>query len=282
LLAAFHEQCAQIITNAGGFVARRLSDGIVAYFGYPQADEHQAEHAVRAGLMLIEAGRSNRLDMRVGVASGPVVVDSQREPSDDPTVLGEAVAIAAKLAVYSDLNKVLVADATRRLIGGLFHYRQCEPLVIEDAAEPLQAWTVETIAGSESRFDSIRGADLSPFIGREAERALLMDRWAQARSGEGQAVLLSGEPGIGKSRILKEVVDHLRADPVEIMRLQCAPHAVNTAYYPIIDHLQRALGFTLEETPDARLDRLEALFAGPLRPLERGPAVHRLDPLVAL
>ena len=262
LLAAIHEQCAQIIAEAGGSVAGRLSDGILAYFGYPQADEHQAERAVRAGFKLIEAGRSSRLDMRIGIASGLVVVDGPAKPSDEPTVLGRAVATAGRLCFRSDPNSMVVADTTRRLIGGLFYCRLREPPVPESTAEPRQTWTVEEIVVSESRFESIHGAELSPFIGREAERALLTERWALARMGEGQAVLLCGEPGIGKSRILKEFLDHLQAGPVEIMRLQCSPHAIDSAYYPIIDNLQRVLKFTPDEAQEVRLDRLEALLVG--------------------
>jgi class 3 adenylate cyclase len=268
LLVAFHERGTRIITEAGGTVAGRSSDGILAYFGYPQADEHQAERAVRAGLGLIETARQREWDQsgplraRVGIASGLVVISVPPTPSGEPTALGEAVVSVARLALHAPANTVVIADTTRRLVSRLFVCRQHVPLLLEDAVEPIATWTVENAALSGSRFDSLRAEHLSPFIGREAELALLIDRWRLARVGEGQAVLVCGEPGIGKSRLLKEFLADQWIEPVQAIQLQGSPHAVNSAYYPIIDNLERALAFGPDETPDTRLDKLEALIMG--------------------
>jgi class 3 adenylate cyclase len=268
LLTAFHERCALAITAAGGTVARTLGDGILAYFGYPQADEHQAERAIRAGLGLIESlgrtdlGQFDHLEASIGIGSGLVVMGGLPGPSGELAASGEAVVSVARLALYAEANTVLIADTTRRLVGGLFHCRQRAPLILPDGAEPLATWTVEGAAGSESRFDSTHAAHLSPFIGRDAELALLMGRWRLAQADEGQAVLLCGEPGIGKSRVLKELLDHLETEQVGSIRLQCSPHAINHAYYPIVDNLERALKFSRDDTPATRLDKLEALIVG--------------------
>jgi DNA-binding response OmpR family regulator/class 3 adenylate cyclase/tetratricopeptide (TPR) repeat protein len=268
LLAAFHERCKPTITAAGGTVARTLGDGILAYFGYPKADEHQAERAIRAGLALIESlGRTDldhfgRLEACIGIASGLVVMGGLSGPSGELAVSGEAVFSVAQLASCAEANTVLIADTTRRLVGGLFHCRQRAPLFLSDAIEPIVTWTVESAAASVSRFDSTHAAHLSPFIGRDAELALLMDRWRLAQAGEGQVVLLCGEPGIGKSRILKELLDHLDTEQVGSIRLQCSPHAVNSAYYPIIDNLERALEGSRGNAPATGLDQLEALIVG--------------------
>jgi DNA-binding response OmpR family regulator/class 3 adenylate cyclase/tetratricopeptide (TPR) repeat protein len=268
LLAGFHEYCALTVTAAGGMVARTLGDGILAYFGYPQADEHHAERAIRAGFGVIESlgridlGHFGRLEACIGIASGLVVMGGAAGLSGELAASGEAVVSVARLAPYAEANTVLIAETTRRLVGGLFHCRQRAPLILPDAAEPLATWTVEGAAVSESRFDSLHAAHLSPFIGRDAELALLMDRWKLAQAGEGQVVLLCGDPGIGKSRILKELLDHLETEQVGSIRLQCSPHAINHAYYPIVDNLERALKFSRDDTPAARLDRLEALILG--------------------
>ncbi|MFL5252493.1 MAG: winged helix-turn-helix domain-containing protein [Rhodopila sp.] len=267
LLTAFHQRCAQIIAEAGGTVAQRLSDGVLACFGYPQDDEHQAERAVRAGLSLIGAadrirtGKSGGLHTRIGIASGLVVIGGLAGLPDESAILGEVVTYIAQLAAHADPDTVLITTATQRLIGRLFRCRGHAPLVL-DETEPLPTWIVESPASSDSRFDSVRAAQLTPLIGREAELVLLMKRWEMAQEGEGQTVLLSGEAGIGKSRILKELSDRLGQDRVERIRLQCSPHAADSAYHPIIDNLMRALQFGRNDTPDAKLDRIEGLVAG--------------------
>ncbi|WP_158258298.1 ATP-binding protein [Rhodopila globiformis] len=264
LLTVFHAHCAQIVRAAGGTVAQLLSDGMLAYFGYPQADEHQAERAIHAGLALVGpasqpwTGQPGGLHRRIGIASGLVVIGGS---PGEPAVLGETVTYVARLAAHADADTVLVTTATRRLTGGLFCYRTHAPLVRDDA-ESLETWAVERPARPGSRFDRIRAGPLAPLIGREAELALLLERWDLAQGGEGQAVLLSGEPGIGKSRILKELRDRLERHRVESVRLQCSPHRVNSAYHPVIDNFARALKLRGNETPDARLDKLEGLMVG--------------------
>ena len=167
---------------------------------------------------------------------------------------GEALISIARLTTHAEPNRVLIAATTRQLVGGLFHCRRHAPLVLEDDAEPIETWTVESAVISGSRFDAVHAEQLSPFIGREAELGLLMDRWVLAQGGEGQAVLLCGEPGIGKSRMLKELLERLESEPDENMHLQCSPHAINSPYHPIIDNFEQALKLSRDETPEAKLD----------------------------
>ncbi|MBV8615395.1 MAG: AAA family ATPase, partial [Acetobacteraceae bacterium] len=261
LLDAFREHSQPIITEAGGAVDRPLSDGLLVYFGHPHADEHQAERAVRAALKLIEAagridtGPLGRLQLRIGVATGLAVVGGE------PTALGEAAGVAAGLASRAEPDAVLIAASTRHLVGELFMLRACEPIA-KGADGPGEAWVVEGLSVAEGRFEAARGGRLTGFVGREHELGLLMERWSLARDGEGQVVLLSGEPGIGKSRIVRELRERLEQDGAGSLRFQCSPYHVNSALYPIIDNFERALQSAPNKSQEAKLDKLEALIVG--------------------
>ncbi len=261
LLVAFHEHSQSVITEAGGTVDQLLSDGVLVYFGYPQADEHQAERAVRAALKLIEVagridtGQPSRLQVRIGVASGLAVVGAQ------PTALGEAASVAAGLASRAEPDAVLIAASTRRLVGELFELRPCEPVAVEAAGEPVEAWRVVAEAAAESRFEALRGITLAPLIGREEELELLLRRWEQAKAGSGKTVLVSGEPGIGKSRLARALRDAIAGQPHTELRLFCSPHHQDSPLHPSITQLERAAGFARGDTNDAKLAKLDAVLA---------------------
>jgi len=267
LLAAFHERAKSTITEAGGTVDWPPGDGLVAYFGYPQADEHQAERAVRAVLGLIETasridtGPLGRLQVRVGVASGLAVVGGEPGASGQPTALGEAAHLAAGLASRAEPDVVLIAADTRRLVGELFELRPCGSVGMEAAGEPVEAWRVVAEAGLESRFEALRGAASSLLVGREEELALLMRRWAQAKGGNGRVVLVSGEPGIGKSRLTRALRDAIAEEPHVELRLFGSPHHQDSALYPHIAQLGRAAGFARDDTDETKLAKLDAVLA---------------------
>ncbi len=267
LLTVFREHSEPVITEAGGTVVRLPSGGLLAYFGYPQADEHQAERAVRAALRLaaateqIDTGQRGRLQIRVGVATGLAVVGGQSGGSGQPAALGEADHLAAGLASRAEPDAVLIAASTRRLLGELFELRACAPIAPEGAGEPVEAWRVMGQAAVESRFEALHADVVAPLIGRDEELEVLLRRWRQAKSGEGQLALLSGEPGIGKSRLIAALEERLGGEPHESLRYFCSPHHRDSALYPIVTRWERDLRFALGETMQGRLRKLEAALA---------------------
>ncbi len=261
LVAALHERCTTIITPAGGTVDRLLSDGVLAYFGYPKADEHQAERAVRAALQLIgtagqiDTGELGRLQVRLGVATGLAVVGGQ------PTALGEAANLAAALVLNAKPNTVLISASTRRLVGGLFESRAYESIVADGAEQPLEAWQVTAEAAAGSRFEALRGGALAPLVGRQEELELLLRRWEQAKAGNGKTVLLTGEPGIGKSRLIRAFQDAITGHSHTELHLFCSPHHQDSALHPFVAHLEHAAGITRDDTDAAKFTKLEAVLA---------------------
>jgi class 3 adenylate cyclase len=268
VIGAYHRCVAAVIERSGGFVAKYMGDGVLAYFGYPRADEHDAERAVRAGLALVEAvaaletAAAVRLQVRVGIATGLVVVGDLigEGAAQEQAVVGETPNLAARLQAAADPGTVVIAPSTRRLTGGLFDYEDLGAVEIKGLAEPVVASRVLRESGAESRFEALREAR-TPLVGRDEELALLQRRWQQAKGGEGCVVLLSGEPGIGKSRLAQTLVERLAGEPHTRLRSFCSPHHHDHALYPTITQLQRAAGFRREDTADARLDKLEAVLA---------------------
>jgi class 3 adenylate cyclase/tetratricopeptide (TPR) repeat protein len=265
LLHTYRTLCGDVIARYDGFVARYVGDGILIYFGWPTAHEEDAERAVRAALEIVHtvkrASSTEDLSVRIGVATGPVVVGETAGVGDQSKLaVGSTPNLAARLQGLAAADQIVIAASTRRLAGNAFELTDMGEHDLKGIAEPVHAWRVERALVTESRFDASHGGGaMTPLIGREEEPDLLLRRWSQAKDGEGQVVLLSGEPGIGKSRILSALRQRLEAQGVQALRVQCSPYYVNSAFWPVIDNLERALKFTRDETTDAKLDKLEAL-----------------------
>ena len=266
LLHAYRTVCGDVIARYEGFVARYVGDGILTYFGWPSAHEEDAERAVRAALEIVHtvkrASSTEDLSVRIGIATGPVVVGEQAGTGDQAKLaIGSTPNLAARLQGLAVADQIVIAASTRRLVGSAFELTDLGEHDLKGIAEPVHAWRVERALATESRFDANRGGSaLTPLVGRDEELDLLLRRWSQAKDGEGQVVLLSGEPGIGKSRILTALRERLEAQGVQALRFQCSPYYVNSAFWPIIDNFERALKFTRDETEEVKLDKLEALI----------------------
>ena len=268
IIAAYHRCCTELIERNGGFVAKYMGDGVLAYFGYPQAHEHDAERAVQAGLALVQAlpkldtATCVPLQMRVGIATGLVVVGDLigAGAAQEQAVVGETPNLAARLQALAEPGAVVIAASTRQLTGGLFEYRDLGTVFLKGFAENVPAWQVLSVSAAESRFEALR-ATMTPLIGRDEEIDLLLRRWDQAKRGEGCVVLVSGEPGIGKSRITQTVLERLSGEPHIRLRYFCSPHHQDSALYPSIAQLERAAGFRREDTDEQRLAKLEAVLA---------------------
>jgi class 3 adenylate cyclase/tetratricopeptide (TPR) repeat protein len=265
IIGAYHGCCAEQITKAGGFVAQYLGDGVLAYFGYPEAHEDDAERAVRTGLVLVDsvsrlrAGRDTALQTRIGIATGLVVV-GDLVGARERGVVGETPNLAARLQALAEPGQVVISQSTRRLAGGLFEYRDLGRVTLKGLADPTQAWQVIGPSIVESRFEAQHETNLTPLVGREEELELLLRRWRQAASGEGRVVLLSGEPGIGKSRLTVALEERLQDEPHTRMRYFCSPQHTDSAFYPVVRQLERAAEFERHDTPEAKLDKLTCLL----------------------
>jgi class 3 adenylate cyclase/tetratricopeptide (TPR) repeat protein len=266
LLHAYRTHCGEVIARYDGFVARYVGDGILIYFGWPTAHEEDAERAVRAALEIAQtvkrASPTEALSVRIGIATGPVVVGEQAGTGDQSKLaVGSTPNLAARLQGLTVADQIVIATSTRRLIGNAFELTDLGEQDLKGIAEPIHAWRVERALVTESRFDANRGGNsLTPLVGRSEELDLLLTRWSQAKDGEGQVVLLSGEPGIGKSRILNALRERLEGQGVQALRFQCSPYYVNSAFWPVIDNFERTLKFARDETTDSKLDKLEALI----------------------
>jgi class 3 adenylate cyclase/predicted ATPase len=268
IIAAYHRAVAAIVTESGGFVARYMGDGVLVYFGYPQAHEDDAQRAVRAGLRAIDAiprldVRSVKLRARVGIATGLVVVgDLIGEGSaQEQSVVGETPNLAASLQAVAEPGSVVIAADTRRLVGNLFEYRELGAIQIKGIAAPVPAWQVLRPSTVASRFEALRGSALAPLIGRDEEIDLLLRRWARAKAGDGQVLLISGEPGIGKSRLTEELERRLSVEPHLRLRYFCSPYHQDSALFPFIDQLGRASELASDDPPTVKLVKLGTLLA---------------------
>jgi class 3 adenylate cyclase/predicted ATPase len=269
IIGAYHRCVAEIVGGCGGFVARYMGDGVLIYFGYPQAHEDDAERATRCGLALVDRvpqlNQAEELHARVGIATGLVVVGGEVVEHD---VAGDTPNLAARLQALAEPDTVVLAASTRRLTGDLFEYRNLGEIALKGIAGPVPAWQVLRPSVVASRFEALRGSALSPLVGRDEEIELLLERWARAKAGEGQIVLVSGEPGIGKSRLTAELAERLRDEPHIRLRYFCSPYHQDSALFPFIDQLGRAAGFARDDPPAAKREKLNALLARATPPEE--------------
>jgi class 3 adenylate cyclase/predicted ATPase len=268
VILAFQDACAQVMPTYDGFIAKFQGDGVLTYFGYPRAHEDDAERAVRAGLDILTAvGQirshcGSQLRVRIGIATGLVVVGDLigEGASQERAVVGDTVNLAARLQAVAEPETIVIAGSTRRLIGNFFKLRDrlCQ---VKGLPEFVQAWVVEGVVATESRFEAVRTSRLTSLVGREKEIALLLDRKHSAWKGEGQIMLVSGEAGIGKSRIATALSERLGAEPHARLRYQCSPYHTNSALHPFIAQLERAAEIKADDPPDKALDKLEAVLA---------------------
>jgi class 3 adenylate cyclase len=268
VIGAYHRAVAEIVGGFDGFVSRYMGDGVLVFFGYPQAHEDDTERAVRAGLAAIDVVshlevKSVKLQTRVGITTGLVVVGDLigAGSAQEQSVVGETPNLAARLQALADPDTVVIAAGTHRLLGALFEYRDLGAVEVKGIAGPVPAWQVLRPSAVASRFEALRGSALTPLVGREEEIDLLLRRWARAQTGDGQVVLVSGEPGIGKSRITAELEGRLHAEPHIRLRYFCSPYCRNSALYPFIDQLWHDAEFAHDDPPAAKLEKLEALLA---------------------
>jgi class 3 adenylate cyclase/predicted ATPase len=266
VISAYQKCAADTVRRFDGFVAKYMGDGVLVYFGYPLAHEDDAERAVRAGLELIAAvaGLNTRtsLQTRVGIATGVVVVGELigSGEAQERGIVGETPNLAARLQAIAEPNMVVITDGTRRLLGNLFEVQDLGSRELKGIAGPARAWAVLRASSVEGRFEALHAAGLTALVGREEESELLLRRWSKAKSGEGQVVLLSGEAGIGKSRLTAAVLERLAGEPHTRLRYFCSPQHTDSALYPIIGQMERAAGLARDDTTQAKLDKLAAVL----------------------
>ena len=280
LMQDYQQAAGGVIERFGGHVAQYLGDGLMTYFGWPQAHEDDAERAVRASLDIVEAVGSMDLQVRIGIATGPVVVGETGagDASVPKLAVGETPNLAARLQGLAEADEIVVGASTRRLLGGTFELVDLGEQALKGIVEPVPAHRIEGLAATEGRFEA-RTHYLTPLVGRDAEMAMVMARWEQACAGEGQVILLSGEPGIGKSRITQTLRERVAEAPHTRLRYQCSPYHTNSTLHPVIEQIERAAGFERGDTPEQKLDKLEPIVPGALvasllsLPTDRYPAL---------
>jgi class 3 adenylate cyclase len=267
VISAYQKCVAETVLRFGGFVAKYMGDGVLVYFGYPQAHEDDAERAVRAGLELIGAvsaiNSKPPLQTRIGIATGLVVVGDLigTGSAQEQAVVGETPNLAARLQGLAEPNTVVIAESTRRLLGSLFDLRDLGAQDLKGIGGRVRAWAALRPASVESRFEALHARGLTELVGRDEELELLLRRWSKAKTGEGQVVLLSGEAGIGKSRLTAALLERLAGGPHMRLRYFCSPQHTDSAFYPIISQMERAAAFVHDDTVQTRLDKLDAILA---------------------
>jgi class 3 adenylate cyclase len=266
VISAYQKCVTETVRRFSGFVAKYMGDGVLIYFGYPHAHEDDAERAIRAGLELVDAVGGLKthapLQTRVGIATGLVVVGDLigSGASQEQAIVGETPNLAARLQGIAEPDSVVIAESTRKLLGNLFELEDVEARDLKGIAGPVRAWAALRPSLVDSRFEALR-AVTTPLVGRSEEIELLLRRWEQAKDGDGSAVLISGEPGIGKSRVAQTIVERLANDPHIRLRYFCSPHHQDSALNPSITQLERAAGFRREDTDEQRLSKLETVLA---------------------
>ena len=269
LIRRYQDACAGAIARFDGFIAKFMGDGVLAYFGYPQAQEDAAERSVYAALAIIDnlmqlKGPDGRaLESRIGIATGIVVIGDiiGSGVAREHSIVGETPNLAARLQTLAEPNSIVVSESTHHLLGRQFDYQSLGEQTLKGFANPVQVWRVLREAAVASRFAAGHGARTGPFIGRVQEIGLLLDRWQLAKECEGQVVFLSGEPGMGKSRIVDALFERIVDDPYYHVICQCSPYHTNSALHPVIRQFERSAGFTMEDSATIKLEKLETLLS---------------------
>ena len=271
VVRAYQQTCSAVIQRFDGYIAQHLGDALLVYFGYPQAHEDDAQRAVYAALGMLDAmqglnaqlaqDKGIRLSIRVGMHTGLTVVgDVGTGPKRELLALGEAPNIASRIQSVATPDSIAISQATYRLIAGYF---TCQPLgaqALKGGAAPMPVYRVLEASATPTRFEVVVSRGLTPLVGREDDIALLQRRWEQSRQGHGQVVLLSGEAGIGKSRLAEVVREHVAREDTGRITFRCSPYHSNSALYPVIEHVQRLAGLQRHDSPEVRLDKLERLL----------------------
>jgi predicted ATPase/class 3 adenylate cyclase len=268
LIGGYQKKCSAVIGKYDGYVAQYLGDGVMIYFGWPRAHEDDAERAIRAALELVDivtkSGGAEPLHVRIGIATGTVVVgeSSEADSSEPKLAVGETPNLAARLQGLAGVDEIVIAPTTRLLAGATVVVEDMGDQTLKGITEPVRSWRVNGLGRSRARLDTTSKAGAAmPLVGRATELALLLDRWEQAREGEGQVVLLCGEPGIGKSRLTQALREKVSDNPHIRIRYQCSPYHTSTALHPFVEQLQHAARFTPDDTADTKLAKLESLLS---------------------
>jgi class 3 adenylate cyclase len=286
LLAQYQELCANVINKFEGYLARYIGDGLLVYFGYPQAHEDDPQRAVRAGLEITQEIQTLGTKVvqtevttavRIGITTGLVVVGDigSGEQHEEMAVVGETPNIAARLQTLAEPNTVVIGASTQSLVEGLFECKDLGPQNLKGVSKPLSAFHVIRATGVPSRFEASAALGLTPIIGREEEISLILKRWEQVKDGESQVVLLSGEAGIGKSRIVRGFQERITNELGNQVLYHCSPYYQNSAFYPLIDQLERALRFERNDSNSEKLDKLEAVLS------KHGLSAQGIAPILA-
>lgn len=267
VIGDYQKACAKEIEIYGGYIARYMGDGILVYFGYPVAHEDDPERAVRSSLAIIDAikelsrrqGAEIELQVRLGIATGLVVAGDiiGEGAAEEHAVLGVTPNLAARLQGIAAPGSVVISDRTHKLTGGFFDYEDLGRHQLKGIKEPEQAWMVQGESGISNRFEASSESGLSDLVGREEEVALLVNRWSEATEGDGQVAMMSGEAGVGKSRIAKEFRDRIKSDHPAVIMLSCSPFHSNTAFYPLTNCLQSVLGITSTDPIETQTEKME-------------------------
>jgi len=269
VMRSYQETVAGVVSSYDGHVAKYLGDGVLAYFGWPRAHEDDAERAIRTGLDTVKAvtalasGDGLKLQARIGLATGPVVIGDfvGGALAEEGAIAGETPNLAARLQDIAEPESVVISESTHRLAGTLFECRDLGNRNLKGIAEPVGAWAVVRPRRAVSRFDVMRATHLADLVGREEEVQILLRRWQRAKAGEGQVIVISGEAGIGKSRLARTLAERIADEPHTPIRLQCSPFHTSSALHPFIEHFEHAAGFSTGDTNEAKLDKLEGLLA---------------------
>ncbi len=274
VISAYQKCASETVRRFDGFIAKFMGDGILVYFGYPEAHEDDPERAVRAALELIAAIGNLQmhapLQTRIGIATGLVVVGDLigSGAAQEQAIVGKTPNLAARLQAIAEPNTVVIADGTRKLLGNLFELEDLGFPDLKGISGTERSWAVVRPSSAESRFDALHAGGLTELVGRQEELDLLMRRWSKVIAGEGQVVLLSGEAGIGKSRLTAALMERLATEPHTRHRYFCSPQHTDSALYPIINHIQRAARFTQNDDAQAKLDKLDAVLMQSFTPLQ--------------